>query len=193
MPKSEKQHPTVYAKDRNEWHDWLLKNHAASSGALLVYYKKRSGKPSISYDEAVEEALSFGWIDSRVNSLDEERYMQLFTPRKLRSSWSKLNKQRVEKLIKSGLMTAAGLEKVEAAKRDGSWNTLDAIEDLRIPADLTEALAFNKRAYGNFTTFSDSSKKIIVQWIGDAKRPETRKRRIEKTVELAGENKKPNP
>jgi uncharacterized protein YdeI (YjbR/CyaY-like superfamily) len=193
MSKSEKQRPTVYAKDRNEWHDWLLKNHAVSSGVLLVFYKKRSGKPSISYDDAVEEALSFGWIDSRVNSLDEERYMQVFTPRKPRSSWSKLNKQRVERLIKNGLMTAAGLEKVEAAKRDGSWNTPDATEDLQIPADLTEALASNKRAYGNFTAFSDSSKKIIVQWIGDAKRPETRKRRIEKTVELAGENKKPYP
>jgi uncharacterized protein YdeI (YjbR/CyaY-like superfamily) len=193
MPKPDKQHPTVYAKDRNEWHDWLLKNHAVSSGVLLIFYKKEMGKPSVSYDEAVEEALSFGWIDSKVNSLDEERYMQLFTPRKPRSSWSKLNKQRVEKLIKSGLMTVAGMEKVEAAKRDGSWNTLDAIEDLQIPADLMEALASNKKAHGNFMAFSDSSKKIILQWIRDAKRPETRKRRIDKTVELAGENKKPYP
>ncbi|HSD56654.1 MAG TPA: YdeI/OmpD-associated family protein [Methanotrichaceae archaeon] len=193
MPKSEKQRPTVYAKDRNEWHDWLLKNHAVSSGVLLIYYKKGSGKLSVSYDEAVEEALSFGWIDSRVNSLDEERYMQVFTPRKPRSSWSKLNKQRVEKLIKRGLMTAVGMEKVEAAKRDGSWNTLDAIEDLKIPADFMEALSSNKKAHDNFMAFSDSSKKIILQWIRDAKRPETRKRRIDKTVELAGENKKPYP
>ncbi len=153
------------------------------------FYKKGTRKPSISYDEAVEEALSFGWIDSRVKSLDEERYMQLFTPRKPRSSWSKLNKQRVEKLIKSSLMTEAGLEKVEAAKRDGSWNTLDVIDDIQIPEDLYQALASNKKARDNFMAFSDSSKKIILRWIRDAKRPETRKKRIEKTVELAGEKK----
>ncbi len=193
MPKSEEQHPTIYAKDRSVWHDWLLKNHAVSSGVFLIFYKKGSRKLTVSYDEAVEEALSFGWIDSKVNSLDEERYMQLFTPRKPRSSWSKLNKQRVEKLIESGLMTAAGLEKVEAAKRDGSWNTLDVIEDIQIPEDLSEALTSNKKAHDNFMAFSDSSKKIILQWIRVAKRPETRKRRIEKTVELAGENKKSYP
>ncbi len=178
---------------RNEWHDWLLMNHAVSSGVLLIYYKKGSKKPSVSYDEAVEEALSFGWIDSRVNSLDEERYMQRFTPRKVRSIWSKRNKQRVEKLVKSGLMTEAGLEKVEAAKRDGSWNALDVIEDTQIPEDLSVALASDKKAHDNFMAFSDSSKKIILHWIRDAKRPETRKRRIEKAVELAGENKKPYP
>jgi uncharacterized protein YdeI (YjbR/CyaY-like superfamily) len=193
MPKPNKQLLTLYARNRQEWRDWLVKNHAASLGVWLIYYKKGSDKPSVSYEEAVEEAISFGWIDSKVNSLDEERYMQVFTPRKPRSSWSKLNKQRVEKLIKNGQMTAVGLEKVEAAKRDGSWNKLDAIDDLEVPADLTEALADNQKAYDNFMAFSNSSKKIIVYWIEEAKRTETRKKRIEKTVSLAEENKKPYP
>lgn len=193
MPKPNKQLLTFYARNRQEWRDWLVKNHAVSPGVWLVYYKKGSDKPSVSYEEAVEEALSFGWIDSKVNSLDEERYMQVFTPRKPRSSWSKLNKQRVERLIKNGQMTAVGLEKVEAAKRDGSWNKLDAIDDLEVPADLAEALADNQKAYDNFMAFSSSSKKIIVYWIEEAKRTETRKNRIEKTVSLAEENKKPYP
>lgn len=193
MPKPNKQLLTFYARNRQEWRDWLVKNHAVSPGVWLIYYKKGSDKPSVSYEEAVEEALSFGWIDSKVNSLDEERYMQVFTPRKPRSSWSKLNKQRVEKLIKNGQMTAVGLEKVEAAKRDGSWNKLRAIDDLKVPADLTEALADNQKAYDNFMAFSSSSKKIIVYWIEEAKRTETRKKRIEKTVSLAEENKKPYP
>lgn len=193
MPKPNKQLLAFYARNRQEWRDWLVKNHAVSPGVWLIYYKKGSDKPSVSYEEAVEEALSFGWIDSKVNSLDEERYMQVFTPRKPRSSWSKLNKQRVEKLIKNGQMTAVGLEKVEAAKRDGSWNKLRAIDDLKVPADLTEALADNQKAYDNFMAFSSSSKKIIVYWIEEAKRTETRKKRIEKTVSLAEENKKPYP
>jgi uncharacterized protein YdeI (YjbR/CyaY-like superfamily) len=193
MPKPNKQLLTLYARNRQEWRDWLVKNHAVSSGVWLIYYKKGSDKPSVSYEGAVEEALSFGWIDSKVNSLDEERYMQVFTPRKPRSSWSKLNKQRVEKLIKNGQMTAVGLEKIEAAKRDGSWNKLDAIDDLEVPADLTEALADNQKAYDNFMAFSNSSKKIIVYWIEEAKRTETRKKRIGKTVSLAEENKKPYP
>jgi uncharacterized protein YdeI (YjbR/CyaY-like superfamily) len=96
MPKPNKQLLTLYARNRQEWRDWLVKNHAASLGVWLIYYKKGSDKPSVSYEEAVEEAISFGWIDSKVNSLDEERYMQVFTPRRPRSSWSKLNKQRVK-------------------------------------------------------------------------------------------------
>ena len=110
-----------YARDRKEWRKWLEKNHDTSPGVWLIYHKKCSDEPCVSYDEAVEEALSFGWIDSKVNKLDDERYMQVFTPRKPKSIWSKLNKQRVKKLIEQGLMTSAGLEKIEAAKEDGSW------------------------------------------------------------------------
>lgn len=191
MPKSDHL-PTTYAEDRSEWRTWLEK-HATSSGVWLIYYKKGSGKPSVSYDEAVEEALCFGWIDSRVNALDDQRYMQVFSPRKLQSSWSKLNKQRVEQLIQNGLMTAAGFEKIAAAKRDGSWNSLDAIEDLQLSADIMAALDSNKTASDNFMAFSTSVKKNIVRWIESAKRPGTRLQRIEETVTLAAQNIKAYP
>ena len=127
---------TFYAKDRREWREWLATNHAILPGVWLIYYKKASGKSCVSYAESVEEALCFGWIDSRKNMLDAERSVQLFTPRKARSSWSKLNKERVEKLTEQGLMTAAGLEKIEAAKQNGLWTQYDTIEALEVPPDL---------------------------------------------------------
>ncbi len=140
----------------------------------------------------MEEALCFGWVDSRPNKLDDERYMQLFSPRKPKSPWSKLNKQRVEKLIEQGLMTPAGLEKIEAAKQNGMWGIYDDIEALTVPQDLKEALAADETAKTNFEAFSDSSKKNILWWIESAKRPETRAKRIEETVELAAKNIKAN-
>lgn len=180
-----------YAKDRKEWRKWLEKNHNTSPGIWLIYYKKCANKTCVSYDDAVEEALSFGWIDSKVNKLDNERYMQVFTPRKPKSVWSRLNKQRVKKIIKKGLMTPAGLEKIETAKNDGSWDFLNDIDNLMVPKDLREALNANPSAKSNFKTFSDSIKKQILFWIKSAKRPETRMKRIEKVVILAAENKKP--
>src|SRR5579883_642961 len=183
---------TFYAKDRKEWRAWLEKNHQTSPGVWLIYYKKNSGKSRVPYDEAVEEALCFGRIDSRPNALDDERYMQLFSPRKPKSVWSKLNKQRVEALIQQGLMTEAGLQKIELAKQDGSWNKLDAIEELEIPEDLKNALEANEPANTYFNAFSNSSKKNILWWIESAKRPETRLKRIEETVTLAAQNKKAN-
>jgi uncharacterized protein YdeI (YjbR/CyaY-like superfamily) len=183
---------TFYAKDRKEWRAWLERNHQTSPGVWLIYYKKNSGKSRVPYDEAVEEALCFGWIDSRPNALDDERYMQIFSPRKPKSVWSKLNKQRVEALIQQGLMTEAGLQKIELAKQDGSWNKLDAIEELEIPEDLKNALEANEPANTYFNAFSNSSKKNILWWIESAKRPETRLKRIEETVTLAAQNKKAN-
>jgi uncharacterized protein YdeI (YjbR/CyaY-like superfamily) len=146
---------------------------------------------AVRYSEAVKEALCFGWIDSKVKSLDEERYMQIFTPRKPKSVWSKLNKQYIEELIEQGLMTPSGLEKIEAAKQDGSWNKLDAIEQLIIPADLKKALEANETANRYFEAFSNSSKKNILFWIESAKRPETRLKRIEQTISSAAQNKNP--
>ncbi len=181
----------IEAKTREEWHQWLEDNHSNSPGIWLIYYKKGSGKPTVSYEEAVEEALSFGWIDSKVNAIDEERYMQIFTPRKTGSIWSKLNKQRIKNLMENGLMMPAGLEKVEVAKKDGSWYFLDDIEKMIIPPDLKEALDSNVIAKNNFEAFGDSSKKQILYWIKTAKREITRKNRIEKVVILAAENKKP--
>ncbi len=192
MPETNNQVELYYAKDRTDWRNWLETNHATSTGVWLVYYKKHTDQPSVAYSEAVEEALCFGWVDSRPNVLDDERYKQLFSPRKPKSPWSKLNKQRVEKLIQQGLMTSAGLEKIEAAMQDGSWSAYDSIEDLVIPSDLEQALTANTTANQNFQAFSNSSKKNILWWIGNAKQPATRLKRIEETVSLAAKNIKAN-
>ncbi|RUR75281.1 YdeI family protein [Chlorogloeopsis fritschii PCC 9212] len=191
MSKLKHQLDTFYAKNRKEWREWLEQNHQISEGVWLVYYKVKSVKPSVKYSEAVKEALCFGWIDSKVKSLGEERYMQIFTPRKPKSVWSKLNKQYIEELIEQGLMTKAGLEKIEAAKKDGSWNTLDAIEELIIPTDLKQALEANETAKMHFEAFSNSSKKNILFWIESAKRQQTRLKRIEQTIIAAAQNKNP--
>jgi uncharacterized protein YdeI (YjbR/CyaY-like superfamily) len=182
-------HPLTYA----EWRQWLLENYASSPGIWFVYYKKGSGKPRVSYDEAVEEALCFGWIDGLARRLDEERAMLLFTPRKPRSVWSKPNKERVAKLITAGRMLEAGMLKIDVAKQNGSWEALTDSDALLIPADLTEALQANPIAQQYFTAFSPSTKKVILAWISSAKRPETRTQRIQTTVVLAAENKKPGP
>lgn len=180
-----------YARSREEWREWLEKNHQTSPGIWFIYYKKGTGEPTLAYEEAVEEALSFGWIDSKVNALDEKRYMQVFTPRKPGSTWSKLNKKRVENLINHGLITPAGLEKIEMAKKDGSWYTLDDIEDLKMPKDLKRAFESNKKAELHFHNFNESSRKQMLWWVASAKRPETRTRRIRRIVEMAAQNKKP--
>jgi len=183
---------SIYASDRASWREWLERNHRTSSGIWLIYYKVKSGKPSVLYTEAVKEALCFGWIDSKVKSIDEERYRQIFTPRKPKSVWSKLNKQYVEELIDQKLMTDAGLTKILAAKQDNSWTILDAIEALVIPADLIAALGNNQTAQQNFEQFGNSSKKNILFWIESAKRPETRLKRVEQTAIAAARNKNRN-
>lgn len=155
-------------------------------------YKKGSGKPYLSYDEMVEEALAFGWVDSKPRKLDEARTMLYFAPRKLGSGWSKPNKERVERLLASGRMTAAGLAKVEAAKKDGSWEALDAVERLELPDDLVTALGQNGDAKANFEAFPRSVKRGVLEWILNAKRPETRAKRIAETAALAAKNERAN-
>jgi len=193
MPGSELK--TFYAKDRKTWRRWLEKNHVKSTGIWLVYYKKASGKPRVSYNDAVEEALCFGWIDSTAKSLDDERYMQRFTPRKPKSGWSGINKERIEKIIASGLMTEAGLVKIEAAKKDGSWNSLDKIyapaDQLMAPPDLEKALLRNKKAKTNFNNFPVFTRRQFLSWINSAKRPETRQTRIKQAVLMSAANIKP--
>lgn len=179
---------SIHPKSRAEWRKWLEDNHTRSEGIWLVSYKKATGKPRFDYAEAVEEALCFGWIDSKPGKIDGERSMLWFTPRKLRTGWSKLNKDRVDKLIQAGLMAPAGLAKVEAAREDGSWNALDAAEALEIPTDLAKAFSKNEAAKGNFEGFPRSVKKAILQWITSAKKPETRAKRIEETVTKAEQN-----
>jgi uncharacterized protein YdeI (YjbR/CyaY-like superfamily) len=191
MPKFEDQLEMVYASDRTCWRQWLEQNHQQAIGVWLVYYKIKSGKLSVQYSEAVKEALCFGWIDSKVQSLDEERYRQIFTPRKPKSVWSKLNKQYVEELIFQGKMTEAGLAKIAVAKENGSWTSLDEIEALIVPPDLKQALEADETANKNFAAFNNSTKKSIFQWIQSAKSPETRLNRIVKTVSSAAQNNNP--
>jgi len=179
---------SVHPKTRAEWRIWLEQHHEQKEGVWLISFKKAAGKPRFAYEEAVEEALCFGWIDSKGNKLDEERSMVWFVPRKAGTGWSKINKDRVGKLMADGLMMPAGLARVEAAKQDGSWNALDRVEALEIPQDLKKAFAVDQTARQYFDAFPRSTKRAILEWISSAKKPETRARRIEETVTLAGRN-----
>jgi len=180
-----------YARDRREWRAWLQAHHTTATGVWLIYYKKASGQPSVPYAEAVEEALCFGWIDSRANALDDQRHLQMFTPRKPKSPWSRLNKERVARLTAQGLMAPAGLAAVAAAQQNGLWTAYDAIEELRVPDDLAEALTADEAAGRNFAAFSASVKKQLLWWIVSAKRAETRASRIAQIVAGAAANKNP--
>jgi uncharacterized protein YdeI (YjbR/CyaY-like superfamily) len=173
----------VYVPDRAAWRRWLAKQHARSPGIWLVFDKKSSRPDRLAYGDAVEEALCFGWIDSLVRRLDDARYVQLFTPRKAKSTWSRSNKVRVERLVADGLMAAAGLASFELAKANGSWESLDAVEAFVMPEDLAKALAATPGAAEKFATFSPSARKAYLHWISQAVRPETRAKRIQ---EVAG-------
>jgi len=181
---------TFDAPDREAWREWLSKNHASSKGVWVVVSKKESDKKGISLEDVVEEALCFGWIDSKLNVIDEKSFKLLLTPRKLGSIWSKANKQRIEKLARQGLLTVPGLAKIECAKRDGSWNRLDAVEELRVPEDFGNALAANRNAKENFEFFPISVKKQLLWWIESAKTEKTRSKRIGQAIIVAAENNK---
>ena len=177
-------HPTT----REEWRAWLEEHHERDEGVWLVRYKKGSGKPTFSYDEAVEEAICFGWVDSLPRKLDAERSMLYFAPRKPGSGWSRANKQRVARMTAAGKMASAGFAKVEAARADGSWSALDDIENLVVPDDLRAALDAHPPAAERFEAFPRSAKRGILEWIASAKKAETRARRIQETARLAAEN-----
>ncbi len=183
----------VYAGNREEWRAWLSEHHATSPGCWLVYYKVGSGQPSVCYDEVVEECLCFGWIDSKIGPIDGSRYRQLITPRKPKSVWSKVNKERLVRLIAEGRMMPAGLAKLEAAKLDGSWTTLDTVEEGVVPADLAEALNAVPEAARNFHAFPFGARKQYLYWIEMAKRADTRALRIAETVRFAAANIKQRP
>jgi uncharacterized protein YdeI (YjbR/CyaY-like superfamily) len=179
---------SVHPATRAQWRQWLAQNYTRKAGIWLISYKKDTGKPRFEYEEAVEEALCFGWIDSKPNKLDDERSMLWFAPRKARTGWSKLNKDRVERLLAAGLIMPPGLAKIEAAKVDGSWFALDAIEALEIPPDLAQALIEHPGAQANFEAFPKSAKRGILEWIAIAKKPETRAKRVTETAQLAAQN-----
>ncbi len=182
---------TFYPKSKKEWRDWLQKNHLVENSIWLIKYKQKSGKPTISWSEAVDEALCFGWIDSTIKKLDEERTIQFFTKRKAKSTWSKINKQKVSFLIEQGLMSQAGLNSIEIAKENGSWTILDSVEELEIPNDLELELKLNPKADAFFQSISKSVKKSILYWIVAAKRQETRQKRIKEIITLSEKNQKP--
>ena len=184
-------YPRITSKSRKAWRFWLQKHHASSTGIWLVFAKKHSKLPTVSYNDAVEEALCFGWIDGLMNPLDETYYMQLFTPRKPKSGWAASNKKRVAKLIEAGLMTEAGMKLIELAKKTGTWTALDAVEAMTMPDDFLGALKKTAVAKKGFDAYSPSVKKQCLYYINDAKRPETRARRIALLVEKAAAGRKP--
>ncbi len=183
---------TYYAKNRKAWRSWLEINSDKEKSVWLIIYKKDTSKKSVNYVDGVEEALCFGWIDSKANKRDEESFYQFFTKRNPKSNWSKINKERVNKLIDQGLMTSKGLETIELAKRSSTWTALDKIENLELPIDLKKALKQNAEAAKHFDGFPRSVKKGILEWIQNAKRDETREKRINETVSLALKNTRAN-
>lgn len=183
---------TFYAKDRAAWRAWLAANHATELRVWLIIYRKQSGTPSIYYDEAVDEALCFGWIDSKPNKRDEESYYQFFARRNPKSKWSGVNKKKVEQLAAQGLMTEAGWAVIEIAKQNGGWTALDEVENLVIPADLQAQFDAMPGSQANFDAFSKSTKRGILDWISSAKQAETRAKRILETVTLAARGEKAN-
>jgi uncharacterized protein YdeI (YjbR/CyaY-like superfamily) len=166
------------------WRTWLVANHETSSGVWLVYAKKHTGIPSLTHDEAVEEALCFGWIDSLRRPVDDRFFQQLFTPRKPKSIWSGANKTRVALLIEQGLMTAAGMARVESAKRTGTWDALAHVDSLTEPAELRTALDRNAKARKNWGSLSPGERKRFLYWLSNARREETRAARIQQIVGL---------
>lgn len=176
--------PLLQPRSRKAWRAWLEKNHASSSGIWLVYAKKHTGIPSLTYAEAVEEALCFGWIDSLVHPVDESLYKQIFTPRKDKSAWSPLNKTRVARLIADGLMTAAGMKLIEIAKKTGRWNAWDSSDALAMPPELRKALNTNAAAKKNWPTYTASQQKAFLRMVDGAKTAETRAKRVAHVLDI---------
>ena len=182
---------TYCPKSRTDWRKWLEKNHQSKQSVWLIYFKSSTSVPSVSWSEAVDEALCFGWIDSTKKTIDKERYIQYFSRRKPNSTWSKINKDKIEYLTKQGLMTPAGKKIVKMAKQNGSWTILDDVEKLIISRDLEVEFANESNSKEFFLNFSKTTKKSILYWIVSAKRDVTRKNRIEQVAKLASKNKKP--
>lgn len=174
-----------------DWRAWLEQNHIIKDSVWLIYKRKKTGIKSITWSESVDVALCYGWIDSKHVKIDDATSKQFFCKRKAKSTWSKVNKLKIEKLISEGLMREAGLKSIEIAKQNGSWTILDEVENYIIPLDLKEAFNENYKAFEFFESISKSSRKAILQWLVMAKRKETRDKRIKEIVEMAIIGKKP--
>jgi uncharacterized protein YdeI (YjbR/CyaY-like superfamily) len=180
-----------YPKNQAAWRKWLEKNHLSKQSVWLVFYNKKSKLKSITWSDAVDEALCFGWIDSKKIKIDEETSHQFFSKRKPKSTWSKINKDKIARLIEQEKMSQAGMESIEKAKENGSWTILDEVEELIMPADLE--IAFNQKPHAitYYLSLSKSVKKIILSWLLFAKTTETRQKRIREIVDQASQNLKP--
>ena len=175
-----------------EWRIWLQENHSVEKEAWVVIQKAASPHEGLGYQEAVDEAMCFGWIDGKMRRLNDHEFTQRFSPRRRRSIWSQINRDRAEKLIEEGRMTEAGLKAVEEAKNNGRWdNAYTSKEPPEMPDDLLEALKKSPEAHRNFMSFPNSARFMYVHWINDAKKDETRARRITRVVERAKQGKKP--
>lgn len=181
----------IYINTKAEWRQWLNDFHQSRQSVWVICNTQKSGLPVVGWSELVDEALCFGWIDSTRKTIDEASFKQLFSRRKPNSTWSRINKEKVQRLINSKLMTEAGLECIRIAKENGSWIILDTVEDLIIPEDLQEAFKEYVGSEEYFLNLSKSMKKMMLQWIILAKRPETRQKRIVEIVESAVQGKKP--
>jgi uncharacterized protein YdeI (YjbR/CyaY-like superfamily) len=183
---------TLELKDRQAWQDWLAANHDQADEIWLIYYKKATGIPSLAYQDTLDVALCYGWIDSLIKKIDEQRYARKFTPRKDDSKWSLVNKKRVEQLIQDGLMTEHGLNKVEAAKRSGSWDApvQKPKLDFKMPSEFAEALKINPEAEETYYKLAPSYQKQYLAWIATAKRSETKQKRVQESIKLLREGKK---
>jgi uncharacterized protein YdeI (YjbR/CyaY-like superfamily) len=179
--------------DRAGWRAWLGANHGTSKGVYLTSWRRGSGGTSVSYDEAVEEALCVGWVDSTGRNLDEDRSIQWFSPRRARSAWARSNKLRVARLTAAGLMLPAGQAAIDEAKRTGMWTLLDEVEDLVVPDDLATALAGAPPAQANWDAFPPSARRAMLQWVVEARRPETRAKRIAEIAAKAARNERAYP
>lgn len=184
--------PTCYASDATVWSEWLSSNSQTNNAVFLILYKKGSGTPSITYDEAVDVALCYGWIDSKINKRDESSWYQYFAKRNPKSNWSKVNKVKVERLLAEGRMALPGLDMIRIAKESGTWTALDDVENLVLPIEMKIMLEKNQVALAYWEAFPRSVKRGILEWIFNAKKPETKRERITKTVAMASINKRAN-
>ncbi len=182
--------PELYFKNDQEWRFWLHDNHNNSDGVYLIFFKVETKKPSMRWEEAVKVALCYGWIDSTVKRLDNERRRQYFCPRKPKSVWSKVNKNYILELIKDKLMHESGLTSIEIAKKNGSWIALDDVENGIIPEDLQKAFNKHATAFENYQKFAKGYRKSYLYWLNQAKRQETRDKRIAEIIKYCKANQK---
>jgi uncharacterized protein YdeI (YjbR/CyaY-like superfamily) len=181
----------LYFRNRDEWRKWLEKNYDKEKSVWLIHYKKDSTNTGIKLDEAVEDAICFGWIDSKLKKVDDEKYILKYTPRNAKSVWSKINREKAEKMIKLGQMTNAGLLKIKESKKTGFWQkAYTDTKEVRLPADLKKALFENQKAWKNFQNFANTYKNMYVRWVINAKTENTKRKRIEQVVLQSQENKK---